>query len=60
MNGFFIRLTGSVFGKICKLRKTTSRAKTIETLLYGSFQGNLSTKYGVEHDKWQKNNWLIF
>ncbi|CAI6367305.1 unnamed protein product [Macrosiphum euphorbiae] len=45
------RLTASVFGKICKLRKTTSRAKTIEALLYGTFQGNLATKYGVEHEE---------
>ncbi|KAL4118949.1 hypothetical protein QTP88_011827 [Uroleucon formosanum] len=45
------RLTASVFGKICKLRKTTSRAKTIESLLYGTFQGNLATKYGVEHEE---------
>lgn len=47
----FVRLTASVFGKICKLRKTTSRAKTIEALLYGTFQGNLATKYGVEHEE---------
>lgn len=52
MNYFcFVRLTASVFGKICKLRKTTSRAKTIEALLYGTFQGNLATKYGVEHEE---------
>ncbi|KAL4119848.1 hypothetical protein QTP88_012612 [Uroleucon formosanum] len=52
MNYFcFVRLTASVFGKICKLRKTTSRAKTIESLLYGTFQGNLATKYGVEHEE---------
>jgi len=58
MNYFcFVRLTASVFGKICKLRKTTSRAKTIEALLYGTFQGNLATKYGVEHEEVAKEQY---
>lgn len=48
---FFCQIDSIRFRKICKLRKITSRAKTVEALLYGTFQVNLSTKYGVEHEE---------
>lgn len=40
------RLTSSNFGKICKLRKTTSRAKSVVSIIYQSdyFHGNLATR----------------
>ncbi|KAL4152676.1 hypothetical protein QTP88_000509 [Uroleucon formosanum] len=45
------RLTASVFGNICKLRSTTSRAKTVSNILYGSFCGNDATKYGIQNEE---------
>jgi len=39
------RLTASNFGKVCKLRPTTSRANTIKYILYDIFQGNSATRY---------------
>lgn len=45
-----LRLTASNYGEICKMRKTTSRANKIKNLLYSSFRGNESTKYGTEHE----------
>jgi len=40
-----LRLTASNFGKVCKLRATTSRANTIKYILYDIFQGNSATRY---------------
>jgi hypothetical protein len=34
------RLTASNFGKVCKLRPTTSQANTIKYILYDIFQGS--------------------
>ncbi|KAL4084111.1 hypothetical protein QTP88_027946 [Uroleucon formosanum] len=45
------RLTASVFGNICKLRSTMSRAKTVSNILYGSFCGNDATKYGIQNEE---------
>lgn len=45
------RLTASVFGNICKLRPTTSRAKTVSNILYGNFCGNNATKYGIQNEE---------
>jgi len=45
------RLTASYFGKICKLRLKTSRAKTVSNILYGSFNGNNATKYGTQNEE---------
>lgn len=39
------RLTASNFGKVCKLRPTTSRANTVKYILYDIFQGNSATRY---------------
>lgn len=39
------RLTASNFGKVCKLRSTTSRANTVKYILYDIFQGNSATGY---------------
>jgi hypothetical protein len=44
-------LIASVFGKICKLRPKTSRAKTVSNILYGSFCGNDATKYGIQNEE---------
>ncbi|KAK4881734.1 hypothetical protein RN001_005053 [Aquatica leii] len=44
------RITASNFGKICKLRKTTSTAKTVSSLLYSSFMGSQATTFGLEKE----------
>lgn len=41
------RLTASNFGKVCKLRPTTSRANTVKYILYDIFQGSSSTRFVV-------------
>lgn len=40
-----IRLTASNFGKVAKLRDTTSRANTVKYILYELFRGNSATRY---------------
>lgn len=44
------RLTASNFGQICKLRKTTSVAGLLKSLLYSQFKGTLATNYGREKE----------
>ncbi|KAK9702552.1 hypothetical protein QE152_g29911 [Popillia japonica] len=44
------RLTGSNFGRIYKMRNTTSSAKKVEQLLYSKLFGNTATKYGAESE----------
>lgn len=44
-------LTASNFGKICKLRPSTSCANTVKNLLYNSFQENIATKWGKDHEE---------
>jgi len=39
------RLTPSNFGKICKLKPTTSRTNTVKYILYDIFQGSSSTRF---------------
>jgi len=39
------RLTASNFGKLCKLRLTTSRANTAKYIPYDIFQENSATRY---------------
>lgn len=43
-----IRITASNFGKVCKLRATTSRKNTVKSILYNNFSGNSATNYGIE------------
>lgn len=50
----FFRLTASVFGKLCKMRQTTSREKVIKEMLYGTFSGNDATRYGIAHEDMAK------
>jgi hypothetical protein len=44
------RITASNFGRVCKMRKSTSTKKIVENLLYGTFVGNESTKYGQNNE----------
>jgi hypothetical protein len=39
-----MRLTALNFGKIAKLRATTSRANTVKYILYELFSGNVATR----------------
>lgn len=48
------RLTASVFGKICKLRESTSRDKVAKELLFGTFTGNAATRYGIQYEDMAK------
>lgn len=45
-----VRLTASNFGKICKLRPTTDRVKTVRGLLYSDFKGNEAVRWGCDHE----------
>ncbi|KAL4153150.1 hypothetical protein QTP88_000983 [Uroleucon formosanum] len=45
----------SNFGKVCKLRSTTSRANTIKYILYDIFPGSSSTRYGIENESIARN-----
>lgn len=38
-------LTASNFGKVCKLRASTSRVNTVKNILYDIFQGNSATRF---------------
>ncbi|KAL4135426.1 hypothetical protein QTP88_007035 [Uroleucon formosanum] len=44
------RLTASLFGKLCKLRESTSRVNILNEILFGTFKGNAATQYGIEHE----------
>lgn len=44
------RLTASNFGKIVKLRASTDKNKVAQSLISSTFMGNVSTRYGVEHE----------
>ncbi|KAL4119666.1 hypothetical protein QTP88_012458 [Uroleucon formosanum] len=46
------RLTASNVGKICKLRKTTSREKSVISIIYQSnfFHGTSATRYGIQFE----------
>jgi hypothetical protein len=44
------RLTAPLFGKICKLREKTSRVKTVNDILFGTFTGNAATRYGIANE----------
>ncbi|KAJ8884557.1 hypothetical protein PR048_016414 [Dryococelus australis] len=44
------RLTASHFGKICKMKSSTPRVKTVISITYRSFQGNKATRYGLEKE----------
>ena len=42
------RVTASMVGEICKMRKDTRRSKKVEVLLYSRFRGNIATQYGTQ------------
>lgn len=44
------RLTASSFGRVCKMRNSTPRAKTVISLLYSNFRGTKATRYGKEKE----------
>jgi len=46
----FTGLLLSIFGKICKLREKTSRVKTVNDILFGTFIGNAATRYGIVNE----------
>ncbi|XP_025412093.1 uncharacterized protein LOC112684673 [Sipha flava] len=50
-------LTASNFGKICKLRKTTSRKNSLISILYQShyFHGTTATRYGIQFESIAKD-----
>jgi hypothetical protein len=44
------RLTSSNFGKICKLRPTTSTASTVKNLIYGThIKRSAPLQHGIVH-----------
>jgi len=51
----FFRLTASVFGKMYKMRPTMSRKKVIKEILFGTFSGNATKRYGIAHDDMAKS-----
>ncbi|KAK5639603.1 hypothetical protein RI129_012095 [Pyrocoelia pectoralis] len=44
------RLTASRFGRICKMKSSTSCANAVKDILYTNFFGNAATRYGVENE----------
>lgn len=44
------RLTASYFGKICKMRASTSCSSVVESIRYPTFYGNDSTRWGIENE----------
>ncbi|KAL4135771.1 hypothetical protein QTP88_007361 [Uroleucon formosanum] len=44
------RLTASIFGKVCKMHDKTSRAKTVNDILFGTFTGNAAIRYGIANE----------
>lgn len=45
-----LRLTASNFGEVCKMRQKTSCVSKVKQLLYNTFKGSDSTRYGLEHE----------
>ncbi|XP_063229291.1 uncharacterized protein LOC134534727 isoform X1 [Bacillus rossius redtenbacheri] len=44
------RLTASNFGRICNMKKSTKRAKSVVNILYSRFSGTEATRYGLENE----------
>lgn len=51
-----VRITASNFGKICKVRQTTSWVNTLKTLLHNDFFGNKHTRYGLRSEPLAKQH----
>ena len=52
------RVTSTVCGQIAKRRSTTKVANLVKSLLYTSFKGNKSTKWGISQEPTTKSAYL--
>lgn len=54
------RVTASIVGGICKLKKTTNRSKKVESILYSKFHGNKATQYGKEMERVSRERYVTY
>ena len=54
------RLTASRVGGIAKMKKTTKRSNRVKDLLYSTFRGNESTRYGMLMEDQARTEYLTY